>query len=437
MAQHPNWATKDPGYTIVSYWTATPSSSNPNAGFWTNTRDNSPNYVRDSGSRSYSVTPGFNSPSRSQLVKPLNYSATYETTFADSEQHQYETRLYTVSPPGNVPPYGVVYVYQDSSTITHNSFQLGFRVPTYNASSVADRATKKLLEVLKDQKVNVAQAFAEREETVKTVTQSAKTIASVLTNLHKGNFSGAAKALGISPPKRGQRRFNKAFANDSANAVGNGWLALQYGWRPLLQDTYGAAETLAQASLGPENKNSVYSKSHGQSRFPLALSQRVVNSNPGWTGYDSTVFSCNGFYLSRIGVRYSRASAPVSSLAKLGILNPLQLAWELVPYSFVVDWFLPIGDWLGGLDASAGLAFESGYRTNLLKYEATSIRSQSIKKDSSSAVSNFTAQESKRFVQISRVTLSSFPSAPAPSFKNPLSFSHLASAMALLKQFKR
>lgn len=31
---------------------------------------------------------------------------------------------------------------------------------------------------------------------------------------------------------------------------------------------------------------------------------------------------------------------------RLGLKDPLSIAWELVPYSFVADWFIPIGAWL-------------------------------------------------------------------------------------------
>jgi hypothetical protein len=30
----------------------------------------------------------------------------------------------------------------------------------------------------------------------------------------------------------------------------------------------------------------------------------------------------------------------------LGLVNPAEIAWEVVPYSFVVDWFLPIGSYI-------------------------------------------------------------------------------------------
>lgn len=35
--------------------------------------------------------------------------------------------------------------------------------------------------------------------------------------------------------------------------------------------------------------------------------------------------------------------------------NPAELAWEVVPFSFVVDWLIPVGDYLSSLDALRGV----------------------------------------------------------------------------------
>jgi hypothetical protein len=39
----------------------------------------------------------------------------------------------------------------------------------------------------------------------------------------------------------------------------------------------------------------------------------------------------------------------------------LALAWELIPYSFVVDWLFPVGDYLSSLDALVGVSDLSYY----------------------------------------------------------------------------
>jgi hypothetical protein len=35
---------------------------------------------------------------------------------------------------------------------------------------------------------------------------------------------------------------------------------------------------------------------------------------------------------------------------QLGLLDPATVLWEIIPYSFVVDWFLPIGSYLDNLN---------------------------------------------------------------------------------------
>jgi len=41
-------------------------------------------------------------------------------------------------------------------------------------------------------------------------------------------------------------------------------------------------------------------------------------------------------------------------LSQLGLVNPASLAWELVPFSFVVDWFANVGDFLASFTDTVG-----------------------------------------------------------------------------------
>jgi hypothetical protein len=56
-------------------------------------------------------------------------------------------------------------------------------------------------------------------------------------------------------------------------------------------------------------------------------------------------------------------AAGLRTLNQLGLLNPLSLIYELTPWSFVVDWFVPIGPVLNALTAPAGLIFVSGTKS--------------------------------------------------------------------------
>jgi hypothetical protein len=52
----------------------------------------------------------------------------------------------------------------------------------------------------------------------------------------------------------------------------------------------------------------------------------------------------------------------LETLKRYGLTNPLETAWELTPWSFVSDWFIPVGAYLSSLTADQGLTFKTGTR---------------------------------------------------------------------------
>ncbi len=49
--------------------------------------------------------------------------------------------------------------------------------------------------------------------------------------------------------------------------------------------------------------------------------------------------------------------------SRLGLTNPAAVAWELVPYSFVVDWFVNVGDYLNQFSEFHGVTLINPYHT--------------------------------------------------------------------------
>ena len=54
-------------------------------------------------------------------------------------------------------------------------------------------------------------------------------------------------------------------------------------------------------------------------------------------------------------------------LQQMGLANPLLVAWELVPFSFVVDWVADVGTSLGGITDLLGCTVIGPYTTYYAK----------------------------------------------------------------------
>lgn len=111
--------------------------------------------------------------------------------------------------------------------------------------------------------------------------------------------------------------------------------------------------------------------------------------------------------------------------------------WEVLPFSFVVDWFLPIGPYLEALSTYQGLSFVRGYKTQFTKSETQFSHSYSGQHPgySDKRVTLFSAGGlSWSQVKLNRTKLTSFPKPNLPSFKNPLSLTHAANGLALIQQ---
>lgn len=255
----------------------------------------------------------------------------------------------------------------------------------------------KLRLAIKDQKVNLAQTLAEYSQAQKMFASNATTIANVLRSLRKGDMPGVFKTLGI--PRKQLR-----------GTISNRWLELQYGWMPLLSDLHGSVEELQAGLARPRTRK---------------INVRVSESTEGvlpnywapWAKKYSEIIGTNKTVVKV--VVYLRQESLAAS--RLGITNPVNLAWELLPYSFVIDWFIPIGNWLNSLDAGIGFNGLNGTVTTKTKSIATNQLSGAY----------YMQQE------YSRRVITDIPSAPLPTWKPSLGWKQVTNALALLSQLKR
>jgi len=285
--------------------------------------------------KSWVRTPGYAALKAQKKHLPDNAFGWLEDKVCDEEFVLHLTQNLTPCSPGSSNEFKRYYT--DRVKTIYLAYTRGDR--TLDESAV--RA--KLIERAKGAEWSTPVFVGEGRQTVNLVINAARTIGSAYRDLRRGNLVGALASLGVQGTAAQRRRYHRQYGTDPTRAAANAWLSLTYGWQPLLNDAKNAAETLAEIVNSEQNREirvtavsrrttSVRTPNHGVASSPdIKVLRTDINKE-----------SCKGVWRCK----------PTSwnNVGSLGILNPAQVAWELLPLSFVVDWFLPIGRFLEGLD---------------------------------------------------------------------------------------
>jgi hypothetical protein len=149
--------------------------------------------------------------------------------------------------------------------------------------------------------------------------------------------------------------------------VGETWLEYAFGWRPFIRDV---ADACRIASASPDSYRQTINASKTIEWNDI---QKTVTRNPGST---INLPFWKEFYQqqTKVKVRYKGAVdariKPPSFPEQLGLSwsNVLPTAWELIPYSFLVDYFSNVGKVIEGISTGT-ILLAWGCRT----YRATRI----------------------------------------------------------------
>lgn len=313
------------------------------------------------------------------------------------------------------------------------------------SEDLASRLSNMMLKELSEQKASTLVTLAEINKTADMIANAATSISGFLSGIKKGDLVSALNAVGLSTkkqPKSVISKFARAYRYVDQNRkryphkfeefVSKQWLAYSYGWKPLLSDVHSQAEALASSITEHSDvvrvvkvrnrydKNKFDRNHFGGNLKGLLLSEETLRQ----TG--------------QMKVSYMIPNGGVPAWQAFGVVNPLEVAWEVIPYSFVVDWFLPVGEYLKSLTATVGLNFHSGVVT-LCEERSLSITAHkstaSVYISGPGYIQTLVSMDGSFIAKdysMNRTVMSTFPFPQAPSFKDPRSFAHAASAIALL-----
>jgi len=209
------------------------------------------------------------------------------------------------------------------------------------------------LNKLKDQKINLAVAGAEAGKTCDYILGVARRLFTAGVAAKRGHFKRALDLLGAKP-RKSLRGLSDSFVYDPAKAAANFWLEHAYAITPLLMDVKGAAEHLAKRNL-VNGQRTVDVWARKKTSVEASSSVAVSTAPWGWDFANGTNEVVQRWDLSMRMSLSGRIDRPVfAEMDALGFTNPLVLAWEVLPFSFVFDWFLQVGDYLNALTTLSG-----------------------------------------------------------------------------------
>lgn len=155
---------------------------------------------------------------------------------------------------------------------------------------------------------------------------------------------------------QGNRRATERLRRER-EPLANQILETEFGWRPLMADVQAALITVCDGVppewIGSRQKGRVYA--------------RTVTSSSGVR----TVLTWDGFATTSYSARVQISNPNLWLLNRMGLINPATVAWDLVPWSFVVNWFINVNAMVSSVTDEVGLTVDKSSitRTKTLIFE--------------------------------------------------------------------
>lgn len=209
-----------------------------------------------------------------------------------------------------------------------------------------NRARARLMEKLTPSRAAMAVNLAQLNQSLEMIAGRAKQLTTAYRHLRRGNILAFARTLKLQPYKRHLRDTNWR------NNVSGTWLEYTFGWSPLISDMYNAADVLQSefAQLEP---------AHG-----VGVDRRIIVHD---RTYEKVTVMKRYKVICTANIRVDNPNLALAN--QLGLVNPAAVVWDIIPFSFVIDWFLKINQYVNTLNDMAGFSFVNPSTTRIITAE--------------------------------------------------------------------
>lgn len=324
-----------------------------------------------------------------------------------------------------------------------------------------------VLKSCRDSPIHMGMFLAGLPESIRMIAETATVISRAMTALRRGDFNRVAQLIAYGSrslsdkskkslqqkilrkkgiPKsdlerldrmeRGTERVNESFVDTVTAALSSKWLEINFGWLNLYSDVKGLFEALPSV-LEVENLPRVTGRAVRHDTIDSQVYSDIRRANRTY----GLVYELGGSATRNITMIIRcdwKVGSPGLYLAnRFGLLNPLEIVWDRVPFSFVVDWFFPVSGLIQSLTAEAGLRFLGGSKTisQVTTYDMFQYLIPSEYSRYRYTVTGGRINYKIRSHSVERDTYSSAPAIPMRGlFRLPDSMWHGLTSLALLRQ---
>lgn len=221
---------------------------------------------------------------------------------------------------------------------------------------------------LKDQKFNTGVAMAEAEGLMRMGTDLMDNISTVRRALRSKDYKKAYEQFRKRNKFESWDSFKEKYSRslgraETLSSVPKSWLYYHFGYKPTAQDLSNLQQDWQRRHATP-GQNNFRGSVMGSAKF-------IVNKEfEGPATYPKALnMVMRDRQSTRVFLSVQLKDAFHARLAQMGLTNVPEAAWNAVPWSWLVDYFVSFGDWLSVLDA--GLGYQFGATTRSYRRETT------------------------------------------------------------------
>lgn len=215
-----------------------------------------------------------------------------------------------------------------------------------------NKAYAKFREKALGEQSQLGATFYEWEQSLDLIGSVAISFTRVVNLLSKRGLRKAMRGFQEKRPKNAKE--TAKFLGSLPKSAADSWLQFWFGWSATAGDIFSAAQVMCQDVPS--------GKAWGTSGVSHSDTEK-------WGSPDCQFYEeLNRTYIYKVGGEVSISNPNLFLLSQLGLANPASIAFEVLPYSFVLDWLFDVSGFIASFTDFLGVNIELAYTTSFVRY---------------------------------------------------------------------